>query len=356
MMRWFTTNYLEDRRENCGKLVDRGFYLHDVRRVMLLCRLFGHKPVVDGTKSTRPGNLGQRWVCCDRCGVRPEPQGSLDPEHWDIGDPYPGPWGDPLPADRQQRWEAMKSFKGSHYPPGTWPTNPTGDIGGQLVIGRSFGGVGVEFEVGCAGDEHTLSANIRLHHLGSLYLHTGQHGRWLQRRLNGTGYDNRVVEFAFGHNGFRWRLWAKSGEWSRDTPRWRDGSICLDPREVLWGPSRYWYDDVGTPEAAVVRMPHGDDHDVMLQLQRQYVGRPRGKRREGGWVVDWDCSTGIPYRIDGGWKGESIYGSGVEVSSKSVDDDTWTLEAAAAIAAAMTRHRSRYNYSPELAAGTARAD
>jgi hypothetical protein len=356
MMRWFTTNYLEDQRGKTGKLVDRGFHLHDVPRFMPLCRLFGHKPVVDGTKSTRPENPGNRWVCCDRCGVRPEPQGALDPERWDVGDSYPGPWSAPLPSDRQQRWDTLKSLKGSHYPPGPWPAHPTGDLGGQLVIGRSFGGVGVELEVGGPGDDHTPSANIRLHHLGALYLHTGLHGRWLQRRFNNTDYDSRVIEFAFAHNGFRWRLWVKGDEWSRETPRWRDGSICLDPRELLWGPVKFYYDHIGEPEQAVVRMPHGDDHEVTLLLQRQYVGRPRGKRREQGWVVEWDCPTGIPYRTDDDWKGGSAYGSGVEVSHRSAEDGTWVMEATAAIAVAMTRTRTRYNYSSERAVETARAD
>jgi hypothetical protein len=348
MMRWFTTNYLEDRRENySGKILDRGFYLHDVPRLIPLCRLLGHKPVVCGTAPTRPEAPGYRWVCCDRCGVRPEPQGSLDPAKFNIGARYAGPWGDPLPAKPTKRRDVVKSLKGRYFPPGPWPTRATGELGGQLVLGRSFGGVGIELEIGAAGDDHTVSANVRLDRLGALYLHASRHGQWLQRRLNNRDHDSRVIEFAFEHNGFRWRIWAKSGEWSRDRPWWQDGSICLDPRELLWGATQNWFVDVGSPEATVVRMPDGDDHEVILQLLRHYVGRPRGKRREKGWVVNWDCPSGIPYRINDGWKGGCAYGSGVEVSSKSVEDRTWSREASVAIAAAMTRQRTRYDYSPE---------
>lgn len=343
-MRALTANYLDD-EPRPGTLVNRGFWIHDTPRLIPVCRLLGHKPVVDGTAPTRPGNLGSRWVCCDRCGVRPTPQGALDPERWNLGDPYTGPWGPALPETGPARREALQALKGENHPPGPWPTKPTGDLGGQLVLGRTFGGVGVELAIGCAGDEHTLSASLRLHHLGALYLHTQSHGAWLQRRLNSRGYDTRVIEFAFAHNGFRWRLWAKQGEWSARTPRWRDGSICLDPRELIWGVTRNKFDHMGEPEPAVVRMPHGDDYQVSLLLQRCSTGRPRSKRQKQSWFVDWDCQDGIPYREEDGWKGGSIYGSGVEVSDRSVEDGTWIHEATAAIAAQVTRHRTRYSYS-----------
>lgn len=347
-MRWSTTNYRDQPFGDCGRTrLHRGFHLRDIPRLTLACRLMGHRPVVDGTPPTRPGHPGSRWVCCDRCGLRPDPQGSLDPDTWDIGERYPGPWGPALPDRKSARRESIRSLKGVHYPPGPWPVKPTGVIGGELVLGRgrgTGGGIGIEVSVGCAGEDHTIAAHIHLDRLGALHLHAERHGQWIQRRLNATGYDNRVIEFTFAHNGFRWRLWTKCGEWSRDTPRWRDGSICLDPRELLWGTTRAWFDDVSEPETTVVRLPDGDDYDVMVQLQRRILGRPKGRRRHDGWVVNWDCVSGIPCRDDDSWKGDSIFGSNVEVSERSVEDDTWQREASAQIAAQVTRDRTRYHY------------
>jgi hypothetical protein len=345
MMYVHGVNYLKERGESeRGTLLNRGFWLSGTPRLMPICRLRGHKPVVDGTEPTRPGNLGSRWMCCDRCGTRPDPQGNLDPYTWDIGQVYTGPRAAGLPEDSQARWDKLRSLKDQYYPPGPWREQPTGEIGGQLVVGRTFGGVGMEFKVGCAGSDHTLEASVHLHHLGALYLHATSHGTWLQRRLIPTGYDSRVVELSISDSRLRWRLWAKRHEWSRDTPKWQDGSVCVDPREWLWGPTRNNFEDVGSPQRATVRLPHGDDHEVTLQLRRCTTGRTRG-RKTHSWWADWKCEQGIPCRDDD-WKGDSVYGAGVEVGDQAVNDGTWPMAAAAAIAAQLTRHRCRHNYSP----------
>lgn len=345
-MRRYVVDYLKDRPgPRPGTLVERGYRLLDTPRLMPLCRLFGHRAVVDGTANTS-------WVCCDRCGVRPEPQGSLDPRRWNIGDRYTGPWGDALPADPREQRAAVRALKdAATYPPGPWPRRPTGEVGAHLVLGRSFGGAGVEFQIGCGGEERTLSASLRLHHLGALHLHAARHGTWLQRRFNRTGYDNRVTEIRLAHNGLRWRLWAPAGRAATGLPRWRDGSVCLDPREWLFGELGTRVEHVGVPEEATVRMPHGDDHDVVLQLQRCTTGRPRGRRREHVWVVDWACAEGIPCRHDDGWTGGAINASEVEVSDSSAEDGSWPQEAVAAIATQMTRDRARHGYHRSDAPG-----
>ncbi|HWB37587.1 MAG TPA: hypothetical protein VHA75_16355, partial [Rugosimonospora sp.] len=90
------------------RLFDRGFWIYDIPRPLLLCRTLGHKPVVDGTGT--PGEhrgMVSRWVVCDRCGVRPHPQGYLDPTEWNVGDRYTGVWTDspPQPAEKLKRLE-----------------------------------------------------------------------------------------------------------------------------------------------------------------------------------------------------------------------------------------------------------
>lgn len=335
----------EDDRERRGTLVNRGFWLHNLPRVILVCRLFGHCPVVDGTEPI--GTIGQasqgaRWVCCDRCGVRPDPQGNLDPAQWGIGDPYTAAWGDPLPSKHPERTNAVQAFKDYRYPPGPWPAKPTGALGGQLIIGRTFGLFAVHVKVGNAGSEHTLAAHIRVWPFGALYLNTEQFGTWLQRWLNPTGYQSRVIEVLVGDGRLRWRLWVKRDEHSMATPRWRDGSIRVDPRDIVLGERRYSYEDVGEKATATVRMPHGDDHEVALQLQRKTYGRKHWRKRLT-WTVDWECLDGIPTKP--GDRGH-ITSAAVPVSDSAADSGTWPEEAAMGIAAQMTKYRTRYGYRP----------
>ncbi|HEX5566097.1 MAG TPA: hypothetical protein VFY14_04025 [Streptomyces sp.] len=339
-MRAFSTNYRSD-DPRPGTPLNRGFWLHGIPRPLLLCRLLGHRPVVDGYGPEEPGLHAARWVCCDRCGIRPDPQGNLDPDQWDVGDRYTGPQTDSPP--RPLTTEEIKRMAAARVPftvpavPGPWPHKNTGAIGGQVVIGRSFPGWEIEVKIGNQGSEHTLAAHIRLYPFGALYLHTERFGTWLQRRLNPTGYQSRVTGLAIQHGGIDWRLWAKRDESSRHDPWWMRGTIPLDPRDRLFGRRRYDYEDIGAPVTTAVRMPHGDDHQVTLLLQRCTHGRTR-RRRFHSWSVHWSTRPGIPVKPHGG----EVLGSAVEVSHQAVTEGTWPVEAAAAIAAQLTRHRTRY--------------
>jgi hypothetical protein len=348
----FTVNYKE--RDRRSALVDLGFFLHSVPRPLVLCRLFRHRPVVDGTKGYRD-DPGYRWVVCDRCGVRPDPQGRLDPAVWNIGQRYTGSWSEALPENWREQAKALGGLNlAEHYPPGPWSAEATGALGGQVVIGpRGGSSVGFEVKIGNKGSEHTLAAQVQLGRLGALYLHTERFGEWLVRRLNPTGYHSKVTGLTI-HDGYLWwRLWAdRDAGWSSNAPwyrRVRDGSVRIDPRDHVLGPRRYSYEDVGDPVTALVRMPHGDDHEVTLKLQRCTFGRKRGRKRMS-WSVDWDCRPGIPTKP--GDRGR-VMGSGVDVPDASVDAGTWPVEACAAIAVRMTTDRRRYGWRSEFAAGTA---
>lgn len=313
---WFNTvDYRQDRSGEAG-LVNRGFWLRGTPRLMPLCRLRGHRPVVDGVNYSPCKR--SRWACCDRCGIR-----LLQPvdDDLEIGQPYT----DPLPVSPSQASDV---------------SGARGVIGGQVVLWGGYGGVSGQVKVGNAGSEHTLAGHIHLHKLGALYLHTERHGTWLQRRLNPTGHHSRVISLGVDGGHLRWQLWARRGESVRTDPWWMQGYVDIDPRTRLWGPRRYAYTDVGEKVQAAVRMPHGDDHPVTLQLQRSAFGRERLRRKKMSWSVDWDAPAGIPTRdTDRG----RIQGA-VTVSDEAVTDDVWVPEACAAIAARMTRDRTRYGY------------
>lgn len=322
-MRCHSTDYQAEHGDTPRALLNRGFWCYQIPQLMLLCRLLGHVPVVDGTDTGRH----ERWVVCDRCGMRPQPQGSLNPSRWSLGDRHDG---SPSEDDR--------------IAPGSWPACSVGEIGGQLIIGRSFSGLSIQAEVGCGGSEHTLAAHVQLHPLGALYLHTVGFGTWLQRRLNPTGYHSKVIGLSIGDGRLRWELWAKRNESSSTDPKWMRGSVRIDPRDIVLGERRYTYADVGQPVQAMIWMPHGDDHQITLQLQQQTFGRQRNKEQTA-WTVRWHCKDGIPVKPSGRY----ISRSGIKVSDASVESGSWSVEATAAIIHDLSIARSHYGYCDETA-------
>lgn len=359
-MRFHVVDHAEQDDQRPGVLLNRSWWIGDLPRLMPLCRVIGHRPVVDGYGDPGAGGNVARWVACDRCGVRPAPQGDLDPEVWRIGQRYTGPLTATRPGDHiddhiddEARFQAQKAHKVGRHPPGPWPERPTGEIGGQVVVGKSIGGAAAQVKVGNSGSEHVLAASAYLEPLGFLAVHTQGFGQGIQRRLNPVGYDSRVIGVTVDDGRLSWKVWAKRDEWSRDTPRWQDGWVRIDPRDVLLGERRYSYETVQGPVEAVVRMPDGDDHTVSLTLQRQRLGRRRG-RGTLSWSVSWESSAGIPIR-NHSWKGDGVYGSAVHVTAGAVDTGRWPQDACAAIAADLAKDRSRYRWRPPAPAegGTA---
>lgn len=344
-MRWHSVNYRAQegrQRRPRWNLVNVGFWLHGVPRALILCRVFGHKPVVDGygPHPRNPGGHAARWVACGRCSMRPDPQGRLDPSWWQVGERYTGPYG-------TQPGEVVPwSPERESLVPGPWPAEVSrGVIGGQLLLGGAHSW-SVEFKVGGKGSEATLAAHVCLGVLGALYLHTERTGSWLVNWLNGRGDESKVIGLAVHDGHLWWRLWVnRNAGWSRGQPwhrRVRDGSVRVNPLDVLLGPDRFSYQDVGQPVVTTVRLPHGDDHEVELVLQRQTRGRRRWPYKHQAWHVEWRARGGIPTEPAGRGR---IVGSGVAVSDGSVESGDqppvphWVHEAAAAIAVRLTEDR-----------------
>jgi len=332
-VRIHTLNYRRRDGARQGEMVNYGFWVYGVPRVIALCRLFGHRPVVDGVGS---GTHIHRWVACDRCGIRPEPQGALDPDRWHLGHPYTGAHRLNWPVDPKEQRLAVKASQ----EPGPWPHNPTGTLGGQLVIGTSPN-TGFSIKIGNAGSEQMIAARLGVWPLGVLYLHTESHGNGLQRRLNRTGQESRVTQVSIHDGRMHWGIWAKRDTWSKQDPKWQNGSVRIDPRDILLGERRYSYETIGEPVQAVVRMPHGDDHVVTLTLERRTLARRHGSKKQT-WSVDIDARAGIPTKPHGG----NVTGFSVTIPDSAVPDGQWVAVACAEAALRMANDRARYGYAP----------
>ena len=347
-MRWRTYDHREnDSGHGRRSRLDVGFWLYDVPRVTLLCRLLGHRPVIAGTETFREGSAGHRWVCCDRCGTRPDPQGDLDPAAHPIGSPYSGTFD----AQANRTANARRTVVGLRTAdrlPGSWPDKPTGHLGGQLILGRgALPGFSVEVKVGNPGSEHVLAAHARLSPLGALYLHSERHGTFLQRRLNPDAPHSREIGVTVERGRLWWKLWAPrdNGCGGEPVPRWQAGQVSVDPRDLLLGRRQHRCVEVGDPVVATVRLPHGDDHEVTLRLREVHTGRPRGRvtRR---WAVEWVSRDGIPCRKSRSRIGGRAQDGTVDVDERAVRRGTWPAEAAAAVAVRITAWRAANDYTP----------
>jgi hypothetical protein len=345
----FTIDRAKDRPDP-RVLLHRSYHLSSVPRLMATCRLFGHKPVVDGydSKYGPEEQRRRRWVTCDRCGVRPDPQGNLDPDQWNLGQDYPGPFtGRHMPKQAARQLAKRGIVPQASTKPGAWPVSPTGDLGAELVIGRSHS-IGVDIKVGNPGSEHVLAGHIGLGPLGALYVHTERFGQFVQRRLNPTGYQSRETGFSIYHGRLSWQLWAKRDEWSKSDPKWMHGSFSIDPRHHLLGPRKNRKVSETEKVPAVVRMPEGDTHDVLVHLEKWETRRTRGRARTY-WLAQWDCKKGIPVR-NHDWKGDETYSCSWGIEGVTPDTPRWPLILAAKAAEQCSRDRARYNYrAPETA-------
>lgn len=333
-----------------GRLVNIGFFLHRVPRLVLRCTLFGHRGVVDGTDSmpATAAYIGRRnrWVVCDWCGDRPDPQGALDPARWNIGDRYTGGHTNEL-----GRHDLIRLKDREHHLPGPWCDEKSGgELGGQLIIGRQEMGAGFEVKVGSGASEHTLAASLHLGPLGALYLHAGDGiGGWVQRRFNpdrDRTYQSKVAGVRFARGQIMWQWWAPRNETRKESGLswWRDGGIDLRLVDKVLGRKLYDYTDVpGGDTSRLVRMPEAD-YLVRLKLRAVTVGRKRGRPRKMPYEVDWTAlGKGIP--TEGPLRGR-IFGASVTVPDRAVTAGTWPAVAAASIAATVTGWRTRHGWEP----------
>ena len=341
--------FVTDRKKDSNDprvLLHRSYHAHNLPRLIPMCRLLGHKPVVDGYDSEygRSEERRARWVACDRCGVRPEPQGNLDPDQWQLGQPYTGPFtGRLLPAEKVRQLQESGSIKTYPYPkePGNFSDRPTGALGAELIIGRSLS-LGADIKVGNWGSENVLAAHIGLGPLGALYVHTEAFGTWVQRRLNPAGYKSRETGISVHGGRLWWNVWADRDEWNSTDPKWMRGNITIDPRHYLYGPLKNRKLSETDRVPAVVRMPEGDTYDVTVHLERWESRRTRGHACTY-WMAQWDCDKGIPVR-NHDWKGDETFSCTWMAEGVTPDNPRWPYVLAAKAAEQCSRDRARYGY------------
>ncbi|MFE6126691.1 hypothetical protein ACFQ6Q_00240 [Streptomyces sp. NPDC056437] len=334
-MHRFTVDYSKDRPDP-RVLLNRGYFINGIPRLILACRIRGHRPVVDGYDWQHGDRERARWVVCDRCGIRPHPQGQLDPDQWQLGQKYTGPFNPTQPLSPIVRKQLInRGHDAAIRLPGAWPAKPTSDVGAQFIIGRTYG-FSSEVKVGNPTSEQCLAAHISLGPIGALYIHAEDHGRFIQRRLNNTKWESRETGLRLWHGQFEWRLWAPRDHSKKSDPWWMRGSFHIDPRHYLFGRHVCTIDKMSDKVPATVHLADGTEHEVTLRLERFVHGRKRRKKTTD-WRADWTTVT--PEGIATGFD-RHVQGASVTVSAEAVEAEEWQQEACTAIAAWVTERRT----------------
>lgn len=348
-MHRFTVDYSKDRPDP-RVLMNCGYFLHGLPRLIILCRLLGHCPTVDGYNSQYGPEEKRRarWVICGRCGIRPEPQGVLGPDDWDLGQPYTGPFNPTQPMSPTVRKQLIRrGHDATIRQPGTWPTKPTSAVGAQVIIGRS-NFISAQVKVGSRSSEQCLAASLSLGPIGAIYLHTEDHGRFIQRCLNGgqrLSTESRVTGIDLHHGRLTWKLWAPRDTDFNDQPWWMGRSFAIDPRHYLLG--KVTNQTVSTTEKTptTVTMPEGDTYEVTVRLEQWSIGRQRGRRRDH-WTAVWDCSPGTSIPTG---HGKDQSGGAFPIQHVTTDTPNWPAVVAQAVADRIARDRARHDYQHSTA-------
>lgn len=338
---WFHSIDYSPHRPDRHTLINRGYFIHGLPRLILACRLRGHRPVVDGYNSEYGAKERSRWVTCDRCGIRPYPQGHLDPDQWNLGHKYTGPFNPTQPMSPTVRKQLIRrGHDASIRLPGAWPDKPTSGVGAQFVLGRTYG-TSIDIKVGNPSSEQCLAAHISLGPVGALYVHAEDHARWIQRRLNGRDGESRETGLRLQSGRIEWRIWAPRNHSKASDPRWMRGAVNIDPRHYLFGPRTSTLVQHGDKTSATIHLPDGTSHEVTLRLEELTYGRKRQKKTTE-WRVDWSTvGAGIPIRFD-----RNVQGSDVVVSAAVAGSDQWVQEACTAITTWVTERWAETNYQP----------
>jgi hypothetical protein len=350
-MRVTTFNYRRDGSREYR--IHRAWTVRDIPRwALLLCRLFGHRPVTAGfdSKHIPPS----RWVECRRCGSRPQWQGRLSAlAHPHIGKRYRGQWApddtadlilragelthprykikdDELPSLPCKPWSASPrraTFRTELSMRRRWLRDGLLDLTFRFTTDAYDGGMGIWLTIGplfiSADLEHAFE---RFH-------------RWLKHG----SLDER--EFEVGIRGWTLHLtpWGVAHSWTRADPWWKRG-VSIDLKDRILGRPIYTTVTVEEPTSVIVPMPEGP-YAATITLERAMWERPRLTRLTRNVVYRYDLTPA--HHIPAPGKGENSWDCGDDgtwsISGPCAGPDTeWKAKAVGDLVASCLRSRERY--------------
>lgn len=310
-----------------GVIYSKTHHLHGHLPERPLCWLLGHQPTVHSMETSYSGTV--RWIECKRCLRRPQflNQRTAGLE----SDGVRVDWDGLLEAARDAEWSSRDV--GSHI---------------QVHVQKPRPEMSLRLHLGGRGSETPIDAHASILGTG-VYLGVGV-GEKLAELL-GPHRDLRVGI----HDGcLRWTLWGQSDSTGARKPRWQEGWFGINPIDGIFGPKRCDYRTVDQ-QVAVLALPDGEEHTVVLKLQRRTIGRKRLKSRaEVAWVVDWEAPDGIPVYVNRGWKGNDVYASDIEIdpfeAEADVDGPAWVYVSLMRLRDWVLRERERTGWTREATA------
>lgn len=124
----------------------------------------------------------------------------------------------------------------------------------------------------------------------------------------------------------------------------QSGSINISIPEAIWGPRRYFREEVDS-FLTTIKMPEGE-YGVILKLERAYLGRTKVPKHKHikSWCIEVDSPNGIPTHFDksGGWKGDRTYGFSVNFPYPR--SEGWQKDAEALVTAWVYKQRGESGF------------
>lgn len=151
------------------------------------------------------------------------------------------------------------------------------------------------------------------------------------------------TSFSFLDWSLCWKVWTPEYEWSKGTPKWRDGLFSIP--DFFLGRNKCGKVEQ-EPIAAVVPMPEGD-YPVQVVFFEQTWKRPRWpwpKRRKGAEVVCMGNGIPVPGKGESAWDCDDTAYLSIGTSAMAVE------EALAQARETIMQRRERYggnNWQPE---------
>lgn len=356
-LRWHVINERKTDRGQMGYLFYRRWFFYGVPTLTgLLCRLFGHRPVVDGYDSTY-GAGSARWVQCGRCLRRPQWQGKL-PLDLKLGARYRGPWN---PDDTSQTLhDAARALSGPGI--GGWvkpqiPDLPNGPWGGH---GHEEAGKTAELDICLRRKRGWTRYDLALRTrdsggwtvwltLGPLFL--ALKVPWFARLseyLTRGSWEKR--EFQIGIDGWTLRLtvWGFDGHSASAWPWWKRG-VHVNLKDKLLGRAVHNSSEVEQAEV-IVPMPEGS-YAATAVLELSTWKRKRSPFTRSSYY----CKITPRHFIPVPGKGENSYdcdddGIWSQSSGCGGPDSEWRAKAVAGLVESALRSRERYagpNWTPD---------
>jgi len=212
----------------------------------------------------------------------------------------------------------------------------------QIRIVKPVAEFSWKFKIGNAGSETPWDGNVQF--LGSGIYWGVAGGRNLAHKITTSSenlYGHREISVKIFNGRLYVNLWSDP---DNGTKRGWSKSFNLNPLDWMYGERRYSYQRMKSIQTNI-DLEEGS-YPVEIHLEDQIFKRTRSKKViSRSFVLEVDADKGIPLYLDlNGWKGDRVYGFGVNFPEHGKVRKDWQVDAKALVTAWILEERTKNGY------------